>query len=69
MARAGYLTFADEGLLSIKLDRGLKTEKHLVIVSTSDTQSRKAAFTCGEYADSRLYFACVDDRNGLPFLA
>lgn len=69
MARAGYLTFADEGLLSIKLDRGLKTEKHLVIVSTSDTQSRKATFTCGEYADSRLYFACVDDQNGLPFMA
>ena len=68
MARAGYLTYADEGLLSIKLDRGLKTQTHLVIVATSEVKSRMADFTRGEYADSRLYFACVDDRNGLPFL-
>lgn len=67
-ARAGYLTFADEGLLSIKLDRGLKTETHLVIVSTPDSASRKATFSRGEFADSRLYFACVDEQNGLPFL-
>lgn len=68
MARAGYLTFSDEGLLSIKLDRGLKTETHLVIVSTPDVESRKATFSCGEFADSRLYFACVYEQNGLPFL-
>ena len=68
MARAGYLTFADEGLLSIKLDRGLKTETHLVIISTSEVASRKADFTCGDFADSRLYFACVDSQNGIPFL-
>lgn len=68
MARAGYLTFADEGLLSIKLDRGLKTEKHLVIVSTLNPATRKADFACGDFADSRLYFACVDEQNGLPFL-
>lgn len=69
MARAGYLTFSDEGLLSVKLDRGLKTERHLAILSTNNVESRKAAFTYGQYADSRLYFACVNSQDGLPFLS
>lgn len=66
MARAGYLQFADEGLLSVKLNRGLQTEQHLVIISSPDAKSRRATFDCGEFADSHLYFSFVGDE--LPFL-
>lgn len=68
MARAGYLVFADQGLLSIKMDRGLKTETHLVIVSTDAASTRKADFSCGDFADSSLFFACVDSNQSIPFL-
>lgn len=69
MARAGYLTFADEGLLSIKLDRGLKTEQHLIIVASPQVGlSRRADFSTGDFADSHLLFAFVNEQDGLPFL-
>ena len=66
MARAGCLQFADEGLFSIRLDRGLSTEQHLVVVSTADSKAREKDFTCGKFADSHLYFSFID--GDLPFL-
>lgn len=66
MARAGYLQFADEGLLSIKLDRGLKTEQHLVIVASPNVRERRSAYTCGAFAESHLYFSLAGE--DLPFL-
>ena len=66
MARAGLLQFADEGLLSVKLDRGLGTEQHLVVISTNDSKSRRKDFSCGKFAGSHLCFSFID--GSLPFL-
>lgn len=66
MARAGCLQFADEGLFSIRLDRGLSTEQHLIVISTNNSKDRQKDFTCGKFADSHLYFSFID--GDLPFL-
>ena len=66
LARAGCLQFADEGLFSIKLERGLRTEQHLVVVSTKNSKERRKDFAQGKFAESHLYFSFVDE--DLPFL-
>lgn len=66
MARAGCLQFADEGLFSIRLDRGLSTEQHLIVISTDDSKTRRKDFECGKFSDSHLYFSFID--GDLPFL-
>lgn len=67
MARAGCLHFAEEGLFSIRLERGLSTEQHLVVVSTKDSKARRKDFACGKFAESHLYFSFID--GDLPFLS
>ena len=66
MARAGCLQFADEGLLSIKADRGVKTDRHLVVIASDDCRGRQKVFSEGDFADSHLYFSFVG--NNLPFM-
>ena len=66
MARAGCLQFADEGLFSIMLDRGLSTKQHLVVISTANSKVRRNDFASGKLADSHLYFSFIDE--DLPFL-
>lgn len=67
MARAGLLVFADEGLFSIRVHRGLKTEQHLVIlVSQEPDHFRRDTFSSGAFAEAPLLFSFVDSKN-LPF--
>lgn len=67
MARAGLLVFADEGLFSIRVTRGLMTERHLVIlISQAVEDFRRDTLCCGEFANADMLFSFVDSKN-LPF--
>lgn len=59
MARGGYLNYSDASVLSVEAERGLKTEPHLVVVTTDWVKDCKGIFSSEEYIGSSLYFACV----------
>lgn len=66
MARAGLLVFADEGLFSIRVNRGLMTEQHLVVLISPDDDHFRRSYSTGSFADAHLLFSFIDS-NSLPF--
>lgn len=63
MVRAGYLQFADEGLLSIKAERGLKTESHLIIIASPNPKPIQSNSASDILTSSDLYFSVSSSEN------